>query len=545
MNFKSKKCKECGKIFIPKSGKQLYCESPHFTECKICKSIIEYTCSPKDKPTYCSTECRNEGKKQTVRNKYGVDNVSELEDVKAKIREANKSEEVIEKRKKTCIERYGVDNVSKHEDVKKKLSEVMKTDEYNKSRRQTCIEKYGFPSPMMTDEVKSKQRQTCLERYGMLGHPHTVKDYQGMMVDGTKVENYLRFKDNPKEFIETYYKEKPTISQLERDLGVTNTPIYSILNENHYSDLIEHNYSSMESEVYEFLISLDSDLNIVRNDRTVIKPLELDFYLPEYKIGIECNPASTHNSSIDFFGYAKHYKYHQMKSFRCEEQGVFLFHIFGYEWVNKREIIESMICNLLNKNKFSYGGRQTYVDNNVGYFECERFLNENHRQGHLSAKVRIGLRLKSTDELLSVMTFGHLRNTMGKSLSSTSDDWELSRFCTKLNTNVIGGASKLFHHFINEWNPKTVTSFSDIAHTKGGLYSKLGFYKVSTTSPSYVWCDIYDNRYFHRVACQKQYIKKSLNDSDIDLSKTESEIMGEHGYVRMYDSGVIKWFYHR
>jgi hypothetical protein len=63
-----------------------------------------------------------------------------------------------------------------------------------------------------------------------------------------------------------------------------------------------------------------------------------------------------------------------------------------------------------------------------------KFLNDNHIQGYSHSSIKIGLYYE--DELVSLMIFGKKRKNM-----------ELIRFCNKLNTNVIGGSSKLFKHF--------------------------------------------------------------------------------------------------
>ena len=109
---------------------------------------------------------------------------------------------------------------------------------------------------------------------------------------------------------------------------------------------------------------------------------------------------------------------------------------------------------------------------------------------------------------------------------------------------IHGGASKLFKTFLWLAKPKKVISFSDVAHTRGKLYEILGFKKISLSSPSYVWCDIYDNRYFHRVSCQKRNLRKLFDDDTIDIDHmTEREIMESRRFVRVYDCGVIRWEY--
>ena len=74
------------------------------------------------------------------------------------------------------------------------------------------------------------------------------------------------------------------------------------------------------------------------------------------------------------------------------------------------------------------------------------FLNNNHLQGNVNAAVKLGLYYN--DELVSVMTFGKLRLALGNKKSNI-DEYEMYRYCNKLDTNIIGGASKLLDYFFN------------------------------------------------------------------------------------------------
>lgn len=89
-----------------------------------------------------------------------------------------------------------------------------------------------------------------------------------------------------------------------------------------------------------------------------------------------------------------------------------------------------------------------------------------------------------------------------------------------------------------------IYSFSDISHTKGNLYDTLGFKEVSRSEPNYVWVDYTSDSYLSRVKCQKQNLRKLFDDDSIDIeNKTEKQIMEEHGYVQVFDSGNIRWEY--
>ena len=81
-----------------------------------------------------------------------------------------------------------------------------------------------------------------------------------------------------------------------------------------------------------------------------------------------------------------------------------------------------------------------------------------------------------------VMTFCKARFTK-------NHKWELSRLCSKASTNVIGGPSKLFKYFVNNYMKigEKVVTYNDIGKSKGTVYSLLGFSLLKISKPSYVW----------------------------------------------------------
>ena len=73
------------------------------------------------------------------------------------------------------------------------------------------------------------------------------------------------------------------------------------------------------------------------------------------------------------------------------------------------------------------------------------------------------------------MTFAKQTGCQG---SKTQQYWTLNRFCNKLNTRVVGGASKLLHHFIKKYNPSSIVSYSHNDISNGNLYKKLGYKEI-------------------------------------------------------------------
>lgn len=541
--------------------------------------------------------------RKTNLERYGVEYYGQTAEARAAVSEKFKDPEFVKqvkaKQHETNLERYGVKDVLASPEFRKKIhdSYFEKTGYYEpfanpevrvKSEAtfqkkygvkhpiqnaqimaksiKTNRERYGTDNPMQNINILRKVQHTCLERYGnkcflqsdlgralhdnalnrKYGVPNYSQSYDwkvSRMTDPSKINNLMEFDEDPVKFLQAHYSTKPTLQQLSADIG-TGTEAASLrIGRAGCQDMVAYVYSYMENEVYNALREIDSTMQIERNTHKYITPYELDIYLPEYKIGIECNPTSTHNSSINTFDKdAEPLKsgYHLMKTKLCEDRGIFLFHIFGSEWTYRRDVIKSMLRNLLGRNSNKVYARNCTV-REIDSPTANEFLSANHRQGAAGAAVRLGL--FCVGELVSVMTFGKMRHTIGSDSTDLSDCWELVRFCSVANTSVIGGASKLFKHFLNMYHPVRIRSFSDRAHTRGGLYRALGFSFVRASDPGYVWVDSRTDISYHRYNAQKQNIQKFLHDPDIDLSKSETQIMEEHGFLQMFDCGTMLWEY--
>lgn len=529
-------CKICGKKFKSKSSKATICDGKHYKLCCICGKTVEvpkYTLYG-DQEITCSTECQTEKYKRTCLERYGYASPNSCKEIQDKYKETMLSRygviapvsvpEFREKAKRTNLERYGVDHPTKSEVIKEK-------------QKATFRDHYGVDWGLQSPEVVAKSKATCLEKYGVDNFAKTSQHVSTKICDPSKSEDATQFRMNPSEFIhENFGDVKPSLYQLAQLTGMRESSVGDILIRTNNRHLVSYDYSSIEEEMYEFLSNYLDTSEIIRNTFEVITPYELDIYIPKYNFAIELNPTYTHNSSLGIYGNDPIDKnYHKMKTDMCADRGIFLFHVYGYDWDGKKDIIKSMILNYLGKSQFKVFGRKCKIQE-VNYREYVSFLNDNHRQGSATAKIRLGLYLDS--ELVSAMSFSKSRHTIGNLDNNT---YELVRFCSKLNTNVLGGASKLFKHFIAKYNPERVVSFSDRSHTKGGLYSILGFKEIRKSEPNYVWVNFKTNVAYHRINAQKSNIKQFLKDDNINLSDTEFKIMEEHGYVSVFDSGTITW----
>ena len=81
---------------------------------------------------------------------------------------------------------------------------------------------------------------------------------------------------------------------------------------------------------------------IIENDRIVIKPKELDIYLPELKLALEYNGEYWHKIHEE-----KEPGYHKNKQKACEENGVKLIEVWENDWKKNNQQIKDLISKHL------------------------------------------------------------------------------------------------------------------------------------------------------------------------------------------------------
>lgn len=278
--------------------------------------------------------------------------------------------------------------------------------------------------------------------------------------------------------------------------------------------------SKMENDLYDYINSLG--IKIIRGDKSILSNnFEIDFLLPEYNIGIEYNGLYCHSEKN---GKGKFY--HLTKRNKCLEKGINLIQIFEDEWINKSEIVKNRLKSILGFGSKYYARKSLIkeISSNI----AKDFVNKHHIYGYTTASLKYGLYIE--DELIAVMTF--TRPTRAKNQLKSNYDYELSRYCSK--GRVLGGASKLFSHFIKVINPNVVVSYSDLRWGIGDLYENLGFNFIGNTLPNYWYTNDYKNRIY------RFNLRKNVNDNP-NLTEWENRI--NQGYDRVWDCGHSKWIW--
>ena len=179
-----------------------------------------------------------------------------------------------------------------------------------------------------------------------------------------------------------------------------------------------------------------------------------------------------------------------------------------------------MIKNKLNLINNKIYARKTILKE-VSSKDSILFLNDNHLQGASHAKYRYGLYYKN--ELVSLITI--------------TSKGEIKRFCSKINTNIIGGFSKLFKYTKHLIKYTYVDLDWSSLNPNKNIYYKY-FNKVSPTSVGYWWTNKQSNIRENRIKYQKhKLIKKGWGKKE----QTEDEIMYSKKYLKIYNTGNLKY----
>jgi hypothetical protein len=466
------------------------------------------------------------------------------------------NEATLQKYKATCLEKYGVENASRSAQIQDKRAQTMmkkygaglsekgkeaarqRASNLNTKGRETIRLKYGVDNPSQVPGVQLKKEQTLLQRYGVR-HPSQIPSLlesktqqrcERWIANFPSIEILEYIEPGPLNLLRPHSNRRvkfkcvtcdledtlasETLKYRQREFG---TPCSKCCN------LIPYR-SKQEQEIAEFLQQHHVQLCI--NTRDVISPLELDIYIADHKLAIEYCGLYWHSENN-----GKDRDYHVNKFNLCQQQGIRLITIFEDEWVHHKDICKSRLLNCLGLSHEKIYARKTVVREISGK-QANEFCNNNHIQG--AGRTQRAFGLFAQEELVSVMTFS-LPNIAKGSRGESAGILELNRFCSKLQTNVLGGANKLFAYATSQLPATSIFTYCDLRWNTGNVYQTMGFNYSSTTLPNYWYLDFNKAQRIHRFNLRK--------NKDDNPALTEWENRQEQGWNRIWDCGNTKWIW--
>ena len=444
---------------------------------------------------YCSKTCMNSSASSRTKRS----------EITKTARESNISSERTRKKiDDTMLEKYGVLNPSHIPEVVDK-------------REKTFIDRFGCTTPFKNEEVKQKIRATVMEKYGGSGTQSTEILHKILLTRRTRIFDFLSQQLPEWEVItrvEDWTGSHSQPIQLKHECGMEHSA-FLWCGKNMFNPRCSkcHTSSRPQRKVVDFLLSLGIEPCV--NDRSVIKPLELDIVIPSSKLAIEVNGLYYHGE-----GRGTPKNYHLIKTERAQDAGFQLLHFSDFEIANRWTAVQTMILAKLGYlPKLHARSCDIRI---ISATQAGDFLERYHLGGNCRSQVKLGL--YAGDELVSVATFGKSRYEAG--------GVELLRYCSL--AAVRGGASKLISFYTKNFSCDRIVSYADRRWSGGQLYESLGFTLAKIVKPGYWYFNA--SEFHHRSMFQKHRI---VNRENSHL--TEWQIMQHAGWDRYWDCGHLKY----
>lgn len=390
-----------------------------------------------------------------------------------------------------------------------------------KQRVTNLKEKYGVENVYQLDKSKDKCKQTKLERYGDENFNNSEKQKQ-TMISRYGVTCGYRLPEVQEKIIELYGgigvgSKEISNKQKQTMLDKYGVPYYYLSKE--ARDKNTFTISKINKEIAKIL----NDNNIETEFEFVIDKYSYDLHILNTNILMEINPSYTHNSTVGarFSKFEKEplaKDYHFNKTILARDNNYRCIHIWDWDDIDK------IVAMLKSKERLF---ARKLVCKEVPLKDTNEFLNNYHLQNTCKGQIiRLGLYTKE-GELVQVMTFGKPRY-------NKKFEYELLRLCTKSDYIIVGGAKKLFTHFINQYKPESIISYCDNSKFNGNVYTDLGFNLKDLGNPTKHWFNgethITDNLLRQRGFDQ-------LFNTNYGKGTSNIQLMLNNGFIEIYDCG--------
>lgn len=418
----------------------------------------------------------------------------------------------------------------------------------NKKTQDKVLELYGVDNISKVEFIKEKKKETCLKNYGVANGLLTKENQERIRAPKSeewkqKVRRYHTQEEKKKAAAITYHNRKIKSASQRREARLKkygslshNAPGYLSKERGTCLEKYGVPYPCMRKECRH---SSSSNSKPNRLFRELLEDSQLEWE-PEFHVHnfsydfrcnntlIEINPTATHN--LDWSPFGEHrgieLNYHSLKTATAVEAGYDCMHV--WDWDDYGKIIQ-----LLSSRIFIYARKCEVRE--VSTSEARDFLSKYHLQSYLKGQpVRLGLYYG--EELVQVMTFGKPRY-------NKKHEWELLRLCTRSGEKVVGGASKLFKHFLNLYKPNSVISYCDLSKFSGKVYSVLGFKLQHVNAPSIHWYNPIKKQHITDSLLRQHGFDRLFNTS-YGKGTSNTELMRSAGFSRVADCGQAVYVYY-
>lgn len=521
--------------FLPEAAQlpeRVYCIKHNIintARCVACNVPLQYTAD--GYRTYCSVMCSNNSEQHKIKSqktnmdKLGVAHPAQSMHIQNKIKQTNllrwgveypmQSSIVRDNHKTSTFNNIGVEYPMQSSIVRDshKLTMLInhgvesphQSPPIRSKYKQTMLLRHGAEYTAQSISLANQMRQTCIYRYGV-EYKKQINMYNSGALEKLLNSDYL---------YEAHHELKKPVTEIAHELNVNHQTIRTYLNM-HNIQINRYYGSYAQKAICQYIAELY--VGALVSNKRLINNTEIDILLPDLNIGIEYNGVYWHSELV-----GRLEDYHITKTNLCKSNNIKLIQIWSNEWIYKQDIVKSRICTILQLNKKIYA--RCCIATDITELQAIQFFNATNIQGSKPATNYIGL--LHNNELIATMSF----NTID---IHKLHNVELLQFSCKLNTTVVGGASKLLSYYIKKYNPSQIVSYSDNRWEISAMYQQLGFILITTLNPT--------PHYFNSNNCNKLFtVDEFKSHITVNINLSDLENMKINGYNRIWDCGSNKW----
>jgi hypothetical protein len=321
--------------------------------------------------------------------------------------------------------------------------------------------------------------------------------------------------NNKQQLTKLYHNHGSTITTASH-LKVSTQTVATYLHK-HNIDILANSTSTAEKELAKFCAQYT---RVVNSDRTIIKPKELDIFLPDKNVAIEYCGLYWHSEQ-----QGKDKWYHYNKLHNTSNQNIRLLTIFSDEWTNKKDIVKSTIRNIIGHNtQPTIYARNTNIQC-VSTTAKKQFFDKHHIQGNGPSSINIGL--YNNNQLVSCLSL----------IKHDNYNYTLNRYAT--SCRVVGGFTKLLKHFQRNYTWNRIITFADCRWSIGHLYDTTGWTKIKNIPPDYCYSFPGGIKRIHKFNFRRKQLPRLLSTFDNQLSERDN--CDNNNILRIWDCGKIKY----
>jgi hypothetical protein len=527
--------------------------------CPICTT--EFKIRIKYERIYCSPECRRTHylnnketidtnkiikQKKTLLERYGFESIMHVPEFFIKNRETHNNktpeqiQQMVSKAKQTKFEKYGDEN---YRDInKRKITCLAKYGDENYNNRpkfmETIIERYG-DYHLRLPEYKERYKNTFMEKYGVTGvlaikenhkkaeSAHLTK-YGGTWYQNSEEFTIIKNKSQSKVIDERLDRFGFTWLESNKFITFSKTRYLKIqckkCNNIMHTTLIKNNekpicrkcfpsskYSSINLFAQDYIKSI-YDGEMLTNNRSLIRPYEIDIFLSEYQIGFEMDGNYFHSTG---FG-GKETDYHIMKTKLAHDKGIRMIHIFEDEVEYNGRVLKSFIDRTLGKSKLIQYPQDLDININIDVDVRINFIKENSLYDYIKSDFDIVL--SNGDDIIYMVCIR----------VDSNNNFTIVNEITKLNYNIINGFNLIINHILETHDVNRLKYISNI-RLNGLGYLDNKFKSISITKPNKYFINKVD--YYHRARRINDALLKMIYNNIVYYISDENQMDG------IYDCG--------